>query len=52
MHQLYDEADRLRAEAQTCHEQCADCRRAADAEHERYIQVVRRIEKVRNELPD
>ena len=30
MHQLYDEADRLRAEAQKCHEQYLDCKRGAE----------------------
>ena len=52
MHQLYDEADRLRAEAQKCHEQYLDCKRGADAEHTRYIQAVRSIERVRENLPD
>ncbi len=52
MHQLFDEADRLRDEARTCQEQIADLRRAADIEHTRYIETVRRIDRVRNELPD
>lgn len=52
MHQLYEEADRLRAEAQVCHQQSLDCRKAADVEHTRYIEAVRRIERVRNDLPE
>lgn len=52
MHSLMDEADRLRAQAQECHEQIAVLRKAADAEHEKYIAAVRKIEKVRDELPD
>ena len=52
MHQLYEEADRLRAEAQTCHQQYLDCKKAADIEHTRYIEAVRRIDKVKNSLPE
>ncbi len=52
MHSLMDEADKLRAQAQECHEQIAILRKAADAEHEKYIAAVRKIEKVRDELPD
>ncbi len=52
MKQLWDEADRLRAEAQTCHEQFLTCKKAADSEHEKYIAVIRKIEKVRDNLPD
>ena len=52
MHQLFEDADKLRAEAQVCHEQYLDCKKAADAEHEKYIQVVKRINSVRDNLPD
>jgi len=52
MHLLFDEADKLRQEAQVCHEQYLDCKKAADAEHERYIQVVKRINNVKDNLPD
>ncbi len=52
MHQLYDEADKLRQEAQVCHEQFLDCKAAADEEHEQYIQVIKRINKVKDNLPD
>ena len=52
MHQLFEDADKLRAEAQVCHEQFLDCKKAADAEHEKYIQVVKRINHVKDNLPD
>ena len=52
MHQLFDEADKLRQEAQVCHEQYLDCKKAADLEHEKYIQVVKRINNVKDNLPD
>ena len=52
MHQLFDDADKLRQEAQVCHEQYLDCKRAADAEHEKFIQVVKRINSVKDNLPD
>ncbi len=52
MHQLYEEADKLRAEAQICHEQFLDCKKAADIEHTRYIEAVRRIERIRDNLPE
>jgi len=52
MHALYEEADKLRAEAQVCHEQYLDCKKAADSEHEKYIQVVKRINAVKDNLPD
>ena len=52
MHSLMEQADRLRQEAQTCHEQCQTCRRAANSEHEKYIAAVRKIERVRDNLPE
>ncbi len=52
MHQLFEEADKLRDEAQVCHEQYLDCRKAADSEHEKFIQVVKRINSVKDNLPD
>ncbi|MBR1452071.1 MAG: hypothetical protein IJ592_01055 [Candidatus Methanomethylophilaceae archaeon] len=52
MHQLFEDADKLRAEAQVCHEQYLDCKKAADAEHEKFIQVVKRINNVKDNLPD
>ena len=52
MHQLYEEADRLRAEAQICHQQYLDCKKAADIEHTKYIEAVRRIDTVKNSLPE
>lgn len=52
MHSLMDEAGKLRAEAQTCHEQCQVCRRAANSEHEKYIAAIRKIERVRDNLPE
>ena len=52
MHQLYEEADRLRAEAQVCHQQYLDCKKAADIEHTKYIEAVRRIDTVKNSLPE
>lgn len=52
MHLLFDEADKLRQEAQVCHDQYLDCKRAADAEHEKYIQAVKRINSVKDNLPD
>ncbi len=52
MHQLYQEADKLRAEAQICHEQFVDCKKAADVEHNRYIETIRKIEKIRDNLPE
>lgn len=52
MHQLYEEADRLREEAKTCQEQISDLRRAADIEHTKYIETIRKIDRVKNELPD
>ena len=47
-----EEADKLRAEAQVCHEQCQTCRRAANSEHEKYIAAVRKAERVRDNLPE
>ncbi len=52
MDQLYEEADRLRAEAQVCHQQYLDCKKAADIEHTKYIEAVRRIDTVKNSLPE
>lgn len=52
MHQLFEEADKLRAEATACQEQIAVLRKAADAEHTRYIETIRRIDRVKNDLPD
>ena len=52
MLQLRSDADKLREEAQTYHEKYLDCKKAADLEHEKYIQVIRRMEKVRDNLPD
>lgn len=52
MHNLMDEAGKLRQEAQVCHEQCLTCRKAADSEHEKYIATIRKIEMVRDNLPD
>ena len=52
MHGLMEQADKLRQEAQVCHEQCQTCRRAANSEHEKYIAAVRKIEKVRDNLPE
>jgi len=52
MHILFEEADKLRDDAQVCHEQYLDCKRAADAEHEKYIQAVKRINSVKDNLPD
>ncbi len=52
MHQLYSEADRLREEAQRCHQQYLDCKKAADLEHAKYIEAVRKIERIRDNLPD
>ena len=52
MHTLMDEAGKLREEAQVCHEQCQTCRRAANSEHEKYIAAVRKIERVRDNLPE
>ena len=52
MHSLYEEADKLREQAQVCHYQFLDCKKAADAEHEKYIQVVKRINSVKDNLPD
>lgn len=52
MHSLMEEAEKLRAHAQECHDQISVLRKAADSEHEKYISAVRRIEKVRDNLPD
>lgn len=52
MKELYERADELRAEADKCHRECLDCRKAADIEHENYIKAVRSIQRVRDELPD
>ncbi len=52
MHQLYADADKLRAEAQVCHEQFIDLKKAADVEHTRYIEVIRKIERIRDNLPE
>jgi uncharacterized coiled-coil DUF342 family protein len=52
MHLLFEEADKLRAEAQVYHEQFLDCKKAADAQHEKYIQTVKRINSVKDNLPD
>ena len=52
MHTLMDQAEKLRQEAQVCHEQCQTCRRAANSEHEKYIAAVRKIERVRDNLPE
>ena len=52
MLRLREEADALREEAQVCHGQFLDCKKAADLEHDRYIQAIRRIERLRDELPE
>ena len=55
MHQLYEEAVIARTanpQAQICHQQYLDCKKAADIEHTKYIEAVRRIDTVKNSLPE
>ncbi len=52
MCQLLDEASALRDQAQVCHEQFLACKAAADSEHARFVEVLKRIENLKNELPD
>lgn len=51
MRQLWDEADKLRGEAQVAHEQCITCRKAADAEHEKYIAAIRKHREGQGQPP-
>ena len=52
MCQLMDDASKLRDEAQVCHEQFLACREAADSEHARFVEVLKKIEVLRDNLPD
>ena len=52
MSQLYSEADELHQQSDDAHKKFLICTKAGDIEHQNYIVVIKKIQKLRDGLPD